>query len=104
MDKHGIPANGLPAMLKGTGTKQLQRILNFQLQRFKQPLLVVDGIAGPKTNAALQMFPYAPFEIDPTFKNIQNIQSGIYSHRNFDGLRKIDVHPDPKLIKMLQRL
>lgn len=108
MDKHSIPANGLPAMLKGTGTMQLQRILNFQLQRIPNvcnaPLLVVDGIAGPKTNAALQMFPHAAFEIDPTFKNIQNIPSGTYSHRNFDGLRKLDVHPDPKLISMLKRL
>jgi hypothetical protein len=104
MDKHQIPANGLPAMLKGNNNFQLQRILNFQLQRFKQPLLVVDGIAGPKTNAALAMFPHAAFEIDPNFKKLSNIFPGIYSHRNFDGLRKLDVHPDPKLIKMLQRL
>lgn len=104
MEKHSIPANGLPAMLVGKGTKQLQRILNFQLQRFGKELLVVDGIYGPKTAAALAMFPHAPFEIDPAMKNISTIEPGIYSHRNFDGLRKLDIHPDPKIIHLLKCL
>jgi len=104
MEKHEIPAHGIPQMLRGENTKQLQRILNGCLEDRKMPLLVVDGIAGPKTNAALKLFPHAPFDLDPSFKDINNVMAGVYAHCTFDGKRKLDVQPQPELITLLKSL
>jgi len=102
LKKHAIQPSGLPKLLRLENGLQLQRMLNLQLLRKSMPLLIEDGIVGKKTRDALNSFPHAAFELDPNYKNIKNIDSGIYSHCTFDGDRKLDVHPAPNLIKMLK--
>lgn len=108
-DKHKIAWQGMPTWISivetkesiGDYSKDIQKMLNVKLALAGKPMLTVDGIIGPMTKTAITQYPHIAFERHPDFKDWSKIPKGIFCHNTFDGDRKLDVHPDPNLIKML---
>jgi hypothetical protein len=107
--KYNIPWAGMPTWISVVETqsgdavfvKDVQKMINVKLALAGKPMLTVDGVIGLKTKAAISQYPHIAFERHPDFKEWNKIPTGIFCHNTFDGDRKLDVHPDPNLIKML---